>query len=139
MIQYSCSCSLSCVPSYSIIPEHVWLGSRIWPPLNLDAVVAMRSESRTGPRPMATELRQNAVHFFILLLLLLFLLLTVRSTAYCTYTVPYSLPYSLQSVQYGTVRSQYHTYHIIIPGYRGVSYVRMIVLTYTVNEYFLET
>ena len=29
------------------------LGSRTWPPLHLDAVVAMRSESRTGPRAMA--------------------------------------------------------------------------------------
>jgi hypothetical protein len=30
------------------------LGSRTWPPLHLDAVVAMRSESRAGPRAMAT-------------------------------------------------------------------------------------
>ena len=86
---------------------------------------------------MATELRQNAVHFFILLLLLLFLLLTVRSTAYCMIsyvhcTVQLTVQLTVSTVPYGTVRSQYHTYHIIIPGYRGVSYVRMIVLTYTV-------
>ena len=30
------------------------LGSRTWPPLHVDAVVAMCSESRTGPRAMAT-------------------------------------------------------------------------------------
>ena len=31
----------------------MFIGSRTWPPLHLDAVVAMRSESRTGPRAMA--------------------------------------------------------------------------------------
>jgi hypothetical protein len=30
-----------------------FIGSRTWPPLHLDAVVAMRSESRAGPRAMA--------------------------------------------------------------------------------------
>jgi hypothetical protein len=32
------------------------LGSRTWPPLHLDAVVAMRSESRTDPRAMAAAI-----------------------------------------------------------------------------------
>ena len=32
----------------------MFIGSRTWPPLHLDAVVAMRSESRAAPRAIAT-------------------------------------------------------------------------------------
>ena len=47
VVSYSYVCTILRYPG-------TCLGSRTWPPLHLDAVVAMRSESRAGPRAMAT-------------------------------------------------------------------------------------
>ena len=48
---------------YTPLSRGMFIGSRTWPPLHLDAVVAMRSESRAGPRAMATvEYNSVTVH-----------------------------------------------------------------------------
>ena len=39
---------------YTPLSRGMFIGSRTWPPLHLDAVVAMRSESRAAPRAIAT-------------------------------------------------------------------------------------
>jgi hypothetical protein len=39
---------------YTPLSRVMFIGSRTWPPLHLDAVVAMRSESRAAPRAIAT-------------------------------------------------------------------------------------
>jgi hypothetical protein len=54
VVSYSYVCTILRYPG-------TCLGSRTWPPLHLDAVVAMRSESRAGPRAMATVIYCSTV------------------------------------------------------------------------------